>query len=95
MINDIELREIQSQLASRFKHEATQLYRLAWRMEAHHCKRENIDKCREEARFLDGSFFYIISMIYGSFASFTYAFKCNRIPWKCKEVSIMAYEYDE
>ena len=86
MINDIELSRIKSELETRFKHEANQLYRLAWRMERHHCKRENINKCREEARFLDGSSFYVISMIYGSFASFEYAFKCNRAPWLCKEI---------
>ena len=84
MMNDVGLCAIKTQLEDIIKHEATQLYRLAWRMEAHGCKRENIEKCREEARFLDGSSFYVISMIFGSFTSFVYAFKCNRISWLLK-----------
>lgn len=35
--------------------EATKLYRLAWRMEAHGCSKESVDKCREEARYLHNS----------------------------------------
>ena len=35
--------------------EANKLYRLAWRMEAHGCSKDSVDKCREEARLLHDS----------------------------------------
>ena len=47
-----DLRSIRSQLIEIAEKEATYLYRLAWRMEAHGCKPENIRKVREEARQL-------------------------------------------
>lgn len=47
-----DLREIRYALCEIAEKEATRLYRLAWRMTAHGCKRENIEKCRAEAREL-------------------------------------------
>lgn len=84
MINDIELRNIIIQLEERIRYEANQLYRLAWRMERHGCAKENIAKCREEARFLDGCSYYAMKAIINPFTNFVYAFKNNRIPWKCR-----------
>lgn len=47
-----ELRKIREQLKAMAETEATKLYRLAWRAEAHGCKRETITAIREEARWL-------------------------------------------
>lgn len=44
-----DLEQIHYQLKDIAEQEATKLYRLAWRMQAHGCKAENIAKCREEA----------------------------------------------
>lgn len=45
----VQMRESLREVAER---EATQLYRLAWRMQAHSCKAESIAKVREEANEL-------------------------------------------
>lgn len=47
-----ELWEIRYQLIEIAEKEATKLYRLAWRMVAHGCSKESIEKCRSEAREL-------------------------------------------
>lgn len=47
-----DLRVIRSQLCEIAEKEATKLYRLAWRMQQHGCKAENVETCRNEARTL-------------------------------------------
>lgn len=47
-----DIRAIEYQLMDIANKEATKLYRLAWRMEAHGCKPESVKLCREEARWL-------------------------------------------
>ena len=47
-----DLRNIRDELTEIAEKEATKLYRLAWRMQSHGCKPENIRKCREEASSL-------------------------------------------
>lgn len=49
MIND-DLREI-------CQNEANKLYRLAWKMQEHGCKPENVQKCRSEAEWLNNTGF--------------------------------------
>lgn len=44
-----DLRDLWSQLQVICEAEATKLYRLAWKMQAHGCDPEHINKCREEA----------------------------------------------
>lgn len=56
--------------------EATKLYRLAWRMKAHGCSKESIDKCREEARLLhDGNANPAWFLNWFTAHKFVYAFK--------------------
>ena len=43
---------IRSDLINLCEREATKLYRLAWRMQAHGCSAEAVRKCREEANEL-------------------------------------------
>ena len=59
------------------KMEATKLYRLAWRMEAHGCSKESIAKCREEARHLREGFDANPAWFLNWFTAhkFVYAFK--------------------
>lgn len=47
-----DLRSIRSQLCEIAEKEATKLYRLARKMRKMNCPAVNIEKCREEARFL-------------------------------------------
>ena len=47
-----DLMNIRNELRELAEKEATYLYRLAWRMTAHGCKKENIEQCRNEAREL-------------------------------------------
>lgn len=47
-----QLRDIRYQLKDMAEKEATQLFRLAWRAQRHGCKRETVEKIREEARWL-------------------------------------------
>ena len=47
-----DLRAIREQLCEIAEREATKLFRLAWRMQRHGCKAENVEACREEARVL-------------------------------------------
>lgn len=45
-------RNMRQELVDIAEAEATKLYRLAWRMQAHGCNPENVRKCREEANTL-------------------------------------------
>lgn len=47
-----DLRNIRTELIEIAEKEATYLYRLAWRMQAHGCDPRNIQKVREEANQL-------------------------------------------
>ena len=47
-----DLRKIRSDLVEIAENEATKLYRLARKMQKMNCSAANIEKCREEARFL-------------------------------------------
>ena len=47
-----DLQKIRNQLKDIAETEATKLFRLAWRMQDHGCKPENIEKCRLEAWLL-------------------------------------------
>lgn len=47
-----DLIRIRETLCEMAEAEATKLCRLAWKMEKHNCDPKNIEKCREEARFL-------------------------------------------
>lgn len=47
-----ELKSMRNQLTEMAEREATKLFRLAWRMTAHGCSKESIEKCRSEAREL-------------------------------------------
>ena len=68
-----DLRKIRSDLLVIAEQEATKLYRLAWRMQAHGCKPENIRKCREEADRLHMTG-YPERLV--TFIDWEYAFKC-------------------
>lgn len=50
-----QLKQIKDQLANMAEKEATQLFRLAWRAHAHECKKETVDRIREEACWLHGT----------------------------------------
>lgn len=45
--------ELEGKLGELCSKESTKLYRLAWRMIRHGCSKENVEKCRSEARALD------------------------------------------
>lgn len=47
-----ELREISNKLKEMAEKEASQLFRLAWRANAHGCKPETVEAIRNEARWL-------------------------------------------
>lgn len=51
-----DLSRIREELREIRQAEARKLYRLAWRMVAHGCKPENVEKCRAEAWELDRGF---------------------------------------
>ncbi len=66
-------RGIRQDLVDIAEHEATKLYRLAWRMEEHGCNPDHVRKCREEADelHLTGYHERLIVM----FAHWDYAFR--------------------
>ena len=68
-----ELREIRSQLQEIAEQEATKLFRLAWKMTAHGCNPENIEKCRIEARELHMTGYP--ERLLDPFRTWNYAFK--------------------
>lgn len=68
-----DLRKIRNELREIAEKEATYLFRLAWRMQAHGCKPENIEKCREEARTLHMTGYP--ERLIDSFVKWEYAFK--------------------
>lgn len=68
-----ELRAIRNQLCEIAEKEATKLYRLAWRMEAHGCNPQNVRKCREEASQLHMTGYP--ERLINSFTTWEYAFK--------------------
>lgn len=70
-----DLSEIRDQLQEIAEKEATYLYRLAWRMEKHHCKPENIRKVREEARTLHMTGYPERIVTFEAHYRFEYAFK--------------------
>lgn len=73
-----ELEGIRDSLKDISRREAMKLYRLAWRMVAHNCDPKEIEKVREEARFLDncgcGQDARLLDPFYG-YERFKYAFK--------------------
>ena len=74
---DKRLKEIRCQLEEMARQEAKQLFRLAWRAQEHGCKRETVEKIREEARWLhDTGTAYPERLIDFDFKyKFQYAFK--------------------
>ena len=69
-----DLLRIRDELVAISEAEATKLFRLAWRMEAHGCAPENIAKCREEARQLHMTGYP--ERLLQSDIVWKYAFKC-------------------
>lgn len=72
-----QLRDIRYQLRDMAEQEATQLFRLAWRAQSHGCKRETVEKIREEARWLHetGTAYPERLITYDFKHKFQYAFK--------------------
>lgn len=68
-----ELRKMRSDLIEIAEKEATKLYRLAWRMQAHGCDPENIKTVREEANALHMTGYPERLLSY--FTTYKYAFK--------------------
>lgn len=72
--NDVSA--IHSALEELAENEATRLYRLAWRMKAHGCSADSIEKCRDEARALHRVGGMNLWDILNPFVRWEYAFKC-------------------
>ena len=65
------------QLRAMVEKEATKLYRLAWRAQAHGCKPETVAAIREEARFLESHSFDAAWMFeWDTKYTTTYMFRC-------------------
>ena len=70
-----DLRQIKEQLEQIAEREATYLYRLAWRMQAHGCNPVHIAKVREEARQLHMTAYP--ERLIDPFVTWEYAFKIH------------------
>ena len=70
-----ELRKIRQNLIEKSEKEATKLYRLAWKAQAHGCKRETIYQIREEARWLHETGTAYPERIISPYTQFKYAFR--------------------
>lgn len=69
-----DLLRIRDELCAIAEAEATKLFRLAWRMEAHGCAPENVEECRNEARKLHMTAYP--ERLLCSDIVWKYAFKC-------------------
>lgn len=68
-----DLNSIRWELKEIAEKEATYLYRLAWKMQAHGCNPEHIRKCREEAEELHSTGYP--ERLLDQFRVWEYAFK--------------------
>ena len=70
-----QLRKIRDELEEIARKEAKQLFRLAWRALRHGCKRETVEKIREEARWLCETGTAYPERLLDPFKTWQYAFR--------------------